>query len=113
MSEKKALVGNAADEKQVKRASNKEQIKRENELLDIKSVLSTFQGRRLLYRIINNLCHYDTDEFNHTASITFKNLGEHNIGRTLKSDCCEASLSLYQQAERENWEFIKGEKNVR
>ena len=101
-----ALVKNAASEKQVKRASEKEKFRRENELKDLVFVLSHIEGRRFVYRLVNELCHYDADDFNNSGSITFRSLGERNIGRLIKSDCCEASLNLYQKAEQENWKFI-------
>jgi len=105
----KALVKNTADAKQVKNAGNKEVDARERELNDIAMVMSTREGRRFLFRLVNVLCHYDSDDFNHSGSITYRNLGERNIGRLVKSDCIEASIEQYQLLEKENWEFLKGE----
>jgi len=111
--EKRSLVKNAADEQQVKKAKQKEKTWRDRQLDDLYSILSTPQGRRFIYRLINDLCHYDKDDFNNSGSITFKSLGERNIGRIIKSDCCESSLKLYQLAEKENWNFLQGEHNGR
>lgn len=102
-----SLVKNAADEKQVERARKTQKLKREQHLHDLFVILSTREGRRVLFWIVNGLCHYDADDFNNSGSVTYYNLGERNIGRNLKSDCIEASYELWQLAERENWEFLK------
>lgn len=109
MEPKKSLVKNVSDAQQIHNANKKEKLRREKELNDLNFVMSSVEGRRLLDRIINKLCHYDSDDFNNSGSITFRNLGERNIGRILKSDCCESSHELYQLLEKENWEFLKGE----
>jgi len=107
---KKVLVKNVADKEQVNNAGNKEVDARERELNDIAMVMSTLEGRRFLYRLVNYLCHYDSDDFNHSGSITYKSLGERNIGRLVKSDCIETSIEQYQLLEKENWDFLKGDK---
>ena len=104
----KTMVQNAADPGQVNNARKKKELERKQELQDIHDILSTVQGRRFLFRLINNLCHYDADDFNHSGSITNYNLGQRSIGKEVKSDCIEASLKLYQQSEQENWKFITG-----
>ena len=106
---KDAFVGNAADEEQVKKGGKKADIKRRSELADITHVMMTEQGRRFIYRVINDLCHYDADDAMPSGSFTYKSLGERNIGRILKSDCLESSIELYQKSEQENWEFLNKE----
>ncbi len=109
MENEKVFVKNVADKKQVKEGSKKEIQKRRKELDDIYNVMSTSPGRRLIYRIINELCHYDADDAMPSGSFTYKSLGERNIGRVLKSDCMEASIELYQKSEQENWDFLNKE----
>jgi len=105
----KVLIKNVADRKQVKEGSKKENRRRQRELDDLYNVMSTSSGRRLMYRIINELCHYDADDAMPSGSFTYKSLGERNIGRILKSDCIESSIELYQKSEQENWEFLNKE----
>lgn len=103
-------MDNTASKKQIEKKAEKIKFQRDQELNDILIVLSTVEGRRFYDRIVNKICHYDKDDFNNSGSITFRSLGERNIGRVLKSDACEASLELYQKAEKENWEFLNKEK---
>lgn len=110
MADKKdQLVKNAADPEQIKEATKSGKKKRARELNDIYNMLLTVYGRRLLYRLVNEICHYDADDAAPSGSWTYYNLGERNVGRQLKSDCIEASLELWQKAEQENWEFLKKE----
>lgn len=110
MNKKKALVGNAADEEQVKKADKIEKDQRKDELNDLRLIMSTRQGRRFIYRLVNEICHYDTDDAQPSGSFTYKSLGERNVGRIIKSDCCIASIEAYQLSEKENWKFLQGEK---
>ena len=97
----KANVKNAASSKQVGKALAKVKEERREELKDIQAVMATPQGRRLMWRIINVLCHVDTLSKEHSGSETYFNEGERNIGRVLKSDVFEASFNEYQKMERE------------
>lgn len=94
-------VKNAADVKQVKKAGDVEKNRRRQELLDIKSVMETESGRRLIWRIVNVICHVDSQSSEHSGSQTYFNEGERNIGRILKSDVYEAAFDEYQKMERE------------
>ena len=109
MSKKDALVGNAADPEQVRKAASKEDRKRHDELNDLRVVLNSKEGRRFLFRLVNELCHYDTNDFNNSGSLTYFNLGERNIGRVVKSDAIEASLEAFQLMEKENWSYLTEE----
>jgi len=106
--EDKALVRNAADKKQVKSAAEQVKIDREEEIADCLHVMDTEQGRRFIDRIVNKICHYDTTLFNPSGSGMYYEQGERNVGRIIKGDCCEASLELYQKAEKENWKKLQG-----
>ena len=106
-----ALVKNVADPKQIEKAKKTEKLERERELFDIASILATKQGRRFLYRMVNVVCHYDTNDFNHSGSITNYSLGERAVGKVIKEDCIEADFDMWHLAEKENWIFLqtKGE----
>jgi len=105
----KSAVKNAADPSQVKAGADRADRQRERELEDIEVVMSTTQGRRFLWRLINSLCHYDYNDAQPNGSLTYFSLGERNIGRIVKSDAYEASHERYQIMERENWALLKGE----
>jgi len=102
-----SLVRNAADKKQVENAGKTEKRKREQELNDIASILSTRGGRRHMYRMVNEVCHYDADDFNHSGSITNYSLGERAVGKVVKVDCIEADFEMWHLAEKENWSFLQ------
>lgn len=106
----KPLVKNAADPQQVKKAGREERFARRMELEDIKVVMDSPAGRRLMWRIINKLCHFDASSAEHSGSMTYLNEGERNIGRVLKSDICEAAFEEYQNMEKEYWKTIMDEK---
>ena len=110
MAEKKdSVVKNLSDPKQVKEGAKTDKARRSRELTDLYNTLLTVSGRRLMFRIVNEICHYDSDSAAPSGSWTYYNLGEQNIGRQIKSDCIEASIELWQKAEQENWEFLKKE----
>lgn len=93
MPEKDALVGNAADEKQVKRADLKERDTRRRELEDIKVVLSTRNGRRFYWRYLNK-CGIFSSCYVSDSRVYF-NEGMRNIGILLVVDLNEADPEAY------------------
>ena len=95
------LVKNVADEGQVKEASNRAKIGRDMELDDLRVVLSTDNGRRFIWRLINEVCHYDTLSAEHSGSMTYMREGERNVGRIVKADCYDAAFETYQLMEKE------------
>jgi hypothetical protein len=105
-----STIQNASNPKQVKRAEEAMELRRKRELDDIREVMATASGRRFMWRLINNICHYDTDDAKHSGSDTYKSLGERNVGRQIKNDLYLASYDRYQEMERENWALLKGEK---
>jgi hypothetical protein len=106
----KALIGNAADAEQVKKAEKKAKIKHDQELADIAAVMSTEAGRRFMWRLINDICHYDTLSATHSGSFTYMNEGERNVGRIIKGECYEAAFETYQLMEKERMAEKLGEK---
>lgn len=101
MTEKKALVKNCADPQQVREAEAKVKWNRETELVDIKFLLSTPQGRRFIWRLINVICHYDAVSANNSGSMTYLLEGERSVGKLIKADCYEADLEAYHLMEKE------------
>lgn len=98
---------NAADPKKVKRAAIKERLLDEQKIKDVFVVMSTREGRRFMWRLINELCRVDNTEFISSGSLAYYHNGERNIGRIVKADIYEASVEAYQLMEKENWEFLR------
>ena len=105
----KSVVRNAADPKQVREGADKANRTSERDLDDVAVVMNTIQGRRFMWRLINDLCHYDSNDAQPSGSLTYFSLGERNVGRVVKSDAYEASHQSYQLMERENWALLKGD----
>jgi hypothetical protein len=119
MPEPKAFVKNAADPKQVKEAKQKEKFGREQELRDIAFVLSTIEGRRLIWRYLG-VTGIDKVSFNGDVNWTLFYEGQRNVGLKLKADIMDsAPMALIQMmTEAKNKEAneqeveTKGEENA-
>jgi len=94
MSDKPALVQNAADPGQVKAAEEKLQFGREQELNDVAWVLSAPEGRRFFERYLG-LCGVFRSSFGNGNDTTNFNEGERNIGLKLLNDLNEANPQAY------------------
>lgn len=103
---KKSLVGNAADRKQVKDAKGKEKLSRERELQDIKQVLSTRNGRRFYWNLLG-FCGVFESSFTGNSQ-TFFLEGKRTVGLKLLADLNEADPESYLKMMQE----AKGEENV-
>lgn len=92
---------NTADVKQVKNAERKAKEERKQELSDIRVIMSTPEGRRFFYRLINVIGHYDALSAHNSGSMTFMLEGERNIARVVKGDIYEAAFTEWQLMEKE------------
>jgi len=98
----KANVKNAADAKQVKKGGKLEREARRQELLDIKNVMQTESGKRLLWRILHEFCHIDLKSADmRSGSATYFNEGAREVGLALKSDLYEGAFEEYQMMEND------------
>lgn len=95
------MVSNAADEKQVKDAERKGKLAKDNELSDVKFILSTEAGRRFIWKTLERCKVYELS-FNHSGAITSFNEGMRNIGLIILSDVMGASPEAYLQMMKEN-----------
>lgn len=89
----KALVANASDEAQVKKAGTKARLFRDKQLNDVRFILADVQGRRFLYRYLE-----ETGVFKSSftgSSETFFNEGQRNIGLKLLADITEADSEAF------------------
>lgn len=109
MSEKKALVGNAADPAQVKKAAEKQQSIRDRELNDLRTVMGLVEGRRLLWRVIG-ICAPMKNPFHQESHVMAFNVGMGEIGRIVLDDAMEASLesflTMFREGKRDDKERI-------
>ena len=89
----KAEVRNAADETQVAKAGKAEEEKRRQELNDIRTVLSTISGRRLLWRMMEQCKTFSSVMDNSAAKVTY-NAGKQDLGHFIMAEIVEADENL-------------------
>jgi hypothetical protein len=89
----KPLVKNAADANQVENAKQKERSRREQELNDVRWVLSDRRGRRWFWAKLNE-CGVFKTSFD-GSSRTYFNEGERNVGLKLLADVNDADPKAY------------------
>jgi hypothetical protein len=104
----KPIVTNTADPKQVKSAKRRARNQREDELADLRWMLSAVEGRRILHRISEH-CWSDAPTFSSDALLMAAREGERNVWLWLKKDLTEANpkglaLVLFEAQEREQHE---------
>jgi hypothetical protein len=98
---------NASDEQEVKRAKANDKNKRGTELDDLRQLLSTKWGRRLIWRILEKTGQHRTSFTGN--STTFFNEGQRNIGLWLVDEVLLADTEKYLLMIKEN---NKGEQNA-
>jgi len=98
---------NASNEQEVKNATLKEKNRRDTELDDLRQLLKTKWGRRLIWRVLEKAGIHRTSFTGN--STTFFNEGQRNIGLWLESEVTDADTNGYLQMIKEN---NKGEQNA-
>lgn len=85
---KRVAVRNAADENQVRNAAEKESLRREQELADLREILGTPAGKRVIWRF---LAHCGTFEsiWEPSAKIHYLS-GKQDVGHFLMAEIVEA-----------------------
>lgn len=104
-----ALVKNAADEQQVAQATEKEKLERELELDDLRKVLATESGRRLLWRLLTRASVHKSI-WEPSAKIHY-NSGQQDFGHFIEAEVLEANDEAYFQMMRESQIKKKKEKH--
>lgn len=94
MSNPSAFVKNAADPNQVKHASRKERDRRVRDLKDLRAVLASPEGRRVLWRVLC-YCEVFVDPTHQRGDMTHQNIGKGNVGRFMISEINEADEQSY------------------
>lgn len=89
----RALVGNAADAGQVREARRTERLRRINELADLKAVLETPAGMRVLLRVLNKCRTFES--IWHPSALIHFNAGQQDIGHFLLQEIVEAAPEAY------------------
>jgi len=95
----KAKTFNAADEDQVKTRKRKDERLRERELNDLRQVMSSVEGRRFVWRLLEKAGVYKTSFTGN--STTFFNEGQRNMGLMVLGDVHEACAEMYLEMMRE------------
>lgn len=81
-------VKNAADEAQVKEAEKNAKLGRDQELADLKKILSTDHGRRFVWRLMSHARVFGSI-WEQSAKIHY-NAGQQDFGHFIMSDVVEA-----------------------
>lgn len=95
---------NAADETKVNQRKRKSERDREREIADLKAVMATPEGRRLMWRVLGR-CGIYSQSFTGNSS-TFFNCGRQDIGLWLTAELTttehqEAYLLMQREAMKE------------
>jgi hypothetical protein len=101
--ERKPLVKNASSKRQVKDAARKERLRDENELDDLKKILQTYEGRRVVWKLLS-YCGIFRLSVEHSGSMTYYNEGRREVGLYLLKEITTADQNLYIQMMKENME---------
>lgn len=88
---------NASDEQQVDASKRRESRTIRRDLLDLKLIMSSVEGRRVIWRTLERSGLYKTS-FTGNSNSTCFNEGSRNIGLWLLSDLMEACPDLYLTA---------------
>jgi len=102
------MVKNAADPKQVRHAGRKERDARGRELDDLRVVLSTVEGRRLMWRLLS-WSGYLQNPTHQRGDMTHQNIGRADCGRFLLSEIVELDEKIYLQMMQEARAFARSE----
>ena len=97
----KQEVKNAANESQVEKAKTQEERERELELADLRFVVSSPQGRRLIWRLLTH-CRVFNSVFNNSGSVTYYHSGMQDVGHFIQAEVIEAKKEAYLEMMREN-----------
>jgi len=99
----RALVKNAADEGQVREAEKRERFTRRDELDDLRMVLETKQGRRLLWRLMTHCRVFES--IYHASALIHYNAGMQDVGHFLLAEITSASsgalMTMMQEQQKE------------
>lgn len=97
----RALVRNASDREQVAKAGTKERLQQEQELEDLRKLLSMPEGRRFLWNLLG-FCRVYESIFEANSKIAY-NSGQQDVGHFIQGLIIkarpEALLQMMQEAQ--------------
>lgn len=98
-------IDNAADPKQVTEAKHKERRAREAEGEDLRKVLSTLEGRRVMWRLMSHCGVFET-VWENSARIHY-NAGRQDVGHYIMQEIIKAEPKAFAQmmAEKQKGEI--------
>lgn len=100
MADRRALVRNASDPRQVKHAERTERRQAEQLRAWIKATLSSYEGRAVLATLLEE-CGLFESVFDHSGSVMYFREGRRNEGLKWQARLVETDEQLYEQMERE------------
>lgn len=109
--QKKPLVTNAADRKQVKQAEKVVRSNQEYYMDSLKNVMATKDGRRVLWDFLSK-CGIYAEIWEPSAKIHF-NAGKRSVGLKVLGDITECDEDLFLIMQKENREREREINNVR
>jgi hypothetical protein len=108
-----SLVGNAADEKQVRKAEEIERHTANQSVQDLKNVLSTEYGKRFVKRILMVTGLNDVSFRTNDPYLTAHNEGRRWVGLSILTDMIKADPQVYVNLLAEAVKETKEKKNGR
>jgi hypothetical protein len=89
----RALVRNASDAKQVKRGKESEARRQEREVAELRDVLRTIEGRRVLWRFLEKCGVFES--IMETSARIYYNAGKQDLGHYLLGEIGKADANAY------------------
>lgn len=88
-------IDNAADPKQVTEAKHKERRKREAEGEDLRKVLATLEGRKVMWRLLEHCGVFETVW--HASALIHYNAGRQDVGHYVMQEIIKAEPKAFAQ----------------
>jgi|TARA_R110000824_G_scaffold20891_2_gene78308 hypothetical protein len=102
-------VYDTSDEKQVKKRKKQRDLRRETELYELEKILSTYEGRSFLWRLIAFCGIYEAGVTHELE--TFRQLGKRDIGLWLLAEIDQANPKAIPVMTQEEVTRVTKEKN--
>ncbi len=104
----RAVVKNAADRKQVKNADRRAKDQRELELVILRTVLSTAEGRALMWRLMTHCKTFNSVMAEGVDRIQYL-AGKQDVGHFLQAEVLAAGDELYLAMQGEAYDALRKE----
>lgn len=101
MTDKFAETLNDVNQDDKKRQEQKQKLKRENDLDDLKYLMQSHQGRRFFWRLLGHCSVYNSI-FNTNALVQSHNSGKQDVGHFVQGEIIQASPDGYLKMQSEH-----------